>query len=114
MEVASNDAEDHAIELNGVGAQWDLPFSFIIGAAAQPKRNFLGSMAYLRVWNVARTATEIAANMNVASPDDDNFNLLAAWNFTEGSGNNIADSAYGVYPLTANSDLSWSSDALPF
>lgn len=114
VEVASNDAEDHAIELNGVGAQWDLPFSFIIGAAAQPKRNFLGSMAYLRVWNVARTASEIAANMNVASPDDDNFNLLAAWNFTEGSGNNIADSAYGLYPLTANSDLSWSSDALPF
>ena len=114
VEVASNDAEDHAIELNGVGAKWDLPFSFIIGAAGQPKRNFLGSMAYLRVWNVARTATEIAANMNVASPDDDNFNLLAAWNFTEGSGNNIADSAYGVYPLTANSDLSWSSDALPF
>jgi hypothetical protein len=114
VEVASNDAEDHAIELNGVGAQWDLPFSFIIGAAAQPKRNFLGSMAYLRVWNVARSASEIAANMNVASPDDDNFNLLAAWNFTEGSGNNIADSAYGVYPLTANSDLSWSSDALPF
>ena len=114
VEVASNDAEDHAIELNGVGAQWDLPFSFIIGAAAQPKRNFLGSMAYLRVWNVARSASEIAANMNVASPDDDNFNLLAAWNFTEGSGNSIADSAYGVYPLTANSDLSWSSDALPF
>ena len=114
VEVASNDAEDHAIELNGLGAQWDLPFSFIIGAAAQPKRNFLGSMAYLRVWNVARTASEIAANMNVASPDDDNFNLLAAWNFTEGSGNNIADSAYGLYPLTANSDLSWSSDALPF
>lgn len=114
VEVASNDAEDHAIELNGLGAQWDLPFSFIIGAAAQPKRNFLGSMAYLRVWNVARTATEIAGNMNVASPDDDNFNLLAAWNFTEGSGNNIADSAYGLYPLTANSDLSWSSDALPF
>ena len=114
VEVASNDAEDHAIELNGVGAQWDLPFSFIIGAAAQPKRNFLGSMAYLRVWDVARSASEIAANMNVASPDDDNFNLLAAWNFTEGSGNNIADSAYGVYPLTANSDLSWSSDALPF
>lgn len=114
VEVASNDAEDHAIELNGVGAKWDLPFSFIIGAAGQPKRNFLGSMAYLRVWNVARTATEIASNMNVASPDDDNFNLLAAWNFTEGSGNNIADSAYGVYPLTANSNLSWSSDALPF
>ena len=114
VEVASNDAEDHAIELNGVGAQWDLPFSFIIGAAAQPKRNFLGSMAYLRVWNVARSASEIAANMNVASPDDDNFNLLAAWNFTEGSGNSIADSAYGMYPLTANSDLSWSSDALPF
>ncbi len=114
VEVASNDAEDHAIELNGLGAQWDLPFSFIIGAAAQPKRNFLGSMAYLRVWNVARSASEIAANMNVASPDDDNFNLLAAWNFTEGSGNNIADSAYGMYPLTANSDLSWSSDALPF
>lgn len=114
VEVASNDAEDHAIELNGVGAQWDLPFSFIIGAAGQPKRNFLGSMAYLRVWNVARSASEIAANMNVASPDDDNFNLLAAWNFTEGSGNSIADSAYGMYPLTANSDLSWSSDALPF
>lgn len=113
-EVASNTAEDHAVELNGLGAKWDLPFSFIIGAAGQAKRNFLGSMAYLRVWNVARSAGEIKDNMEVTSPDDDNFNLMAAWNFTEGSGNSIADTAYGSYPLTANSNLSWSDDALPF
>jgi len=115
VEVATGNAEDHAIELNGLGAQWDLPFSFIIGAAGQAKRNFLGSMAYLRVWDVARTADEISANMNVAAPSDEGYNLLAAWNFTEGSGSTIADhGATEEYDITSNGTLSWINGTLPF
>ena len=115
VEVASNGAEDHAIELNGVGAKWDLPFSFIIGAAGQAKRNFLGSMAYLRVWDVARTADEISANMKVADPDDEGEDLIASWKFTEGSGSTIED--YGAtqdYDITSNGTLKWIEGTLPF
>lgn len=115
VEVASNGAEDHAIELNGVGAKWDLPFSFIIGAAGQAKRNFLGSMAYLRVWDVARTADEISANMKVADPDDEGEDLIASWKFTEGSGSTIKD--YGAtqdYDITSNGTLKWIEGTLPF
>jgi len=115
VEVVSGNAEDHAIELNGLGAQWDLPFSFIIGAAGQPKRNFLGSMAYLRVWDVARTATEIANNMNVADPADEGENLIASWYFTEGSGNTIADHGCTEdYDITSNGTLNWIDGTLPF
>ena len=114
-EVASNTAADHAIELNGVGAQWDLPFSFIIGAAGQEKRNFLGSMYALRVWDYARSASEIKDNMKVLDPEDNGYDLLASWHFDEGSGNTIADhGATEEYSITANSNLNWIDGTLPF
>lgn len=111
--VGSNTAEDHAIELNGVGAQWVLPFKFYVGVSSN-NRYFRGSLAYLRVWNCVRTESQIKDNMKVASPSDENYNLVASWHFTEGTGNTIADKAYGYYDLTANSDLTWADGTLPF
>ena len=65
--VGSNSAEDHAIELNGVGAEWVLPFKFYVGVSSN-NRVFKGSLAYLRVWDCARSASEIKDNMKVADP----------------------------------------------
>ena len=112
-QVGSNTAEDHGIELNGVGAQWILPFKFYIGVSSN-NRYFRGSLAYLRVWNCVRTASEIKDNMKVAAPADEGYNLVANWHFTEGTGNTIADKAYGYYDLTANSDLTWADGTMPF
>ena len=112
-QVGSNLAEDHSIEMNGVGAEWVLPFKFYVGVSSN-NRVFKGSLAYLRVWDCARSASEIKDNMKVADPSDDGYNLLASWYFNEGSGNEIADyGATGEYTLTASGDLSWVEGELP-
>ncbi|MBQ9184859.1 MAG: Ig-like domain-containing protein [Bacteroidales bacterium] len=103
----------HGYNLNGPSAQYEIPFSFYIGAAAQPKRKFIGSMAYLRVWGEARSQQEIKDNMKVKNPTDNNYTLLANWYFDEGSGNTIKD-ATGYYDVTSNGTLKWESGTLPF
>jgi len=112
--AGSNTADDHAVEMNGVGAEWVLPFKFYVGVSSN-NRVWKGSLAYLRVWDCVRTASEIKDNMRVASPSDTGYNLLASWYFTEGSGNSVADhGATGDYTLTASSNLNWVDGTLPF
>ena len=115
-EVGRKTAEDHDIELNGIGAEWVLPFKFYVGVSSN-KRTWKGSLAYLRVWDCARTAKEIKDNMNVADPDDDGENLMASWHFDEGLGSTIKD--YGAtkdYNLTVagSASLFWQEGYLPF
>ena len=113
-QVGSNTAEDHAVEMNGVGAEWVLPFKFYVGVSSN-NRVWKGNLAYLRVWDCVRTATQIKDNMRVASPADEGYNLLASWYFTEGSGNTVADhGATEDYTLTANDNLNWIDGTLPF
>ncbi len=114
QQVGSNSAEDHAVELNGVGAEWVLPFKFYVGVSSN-NRVFKGSLAYVRVWDCVRSASEIKDNMKVAAPGDTGYNLLASWYFNEGSGNTVADhGATQEYGLTANSNLTWIDGTLPF
>ena len=117
-QVGSTAAPDHEIHLNGIGDGWAggglADWHFYIGVSCQTSRDFDGSLAYLRVWDCARSASEIKDNMNVAEPADEGYNLLANWYFNEGSGNTVKDqSGYG-YDLTANSDLNWVDGTLPF
>ena len=82
-------------------------------------RFFKGSLAYLRVWDYARSQQQILDNMKVADPEDEGYNLLASWKFTEGSGNTIADSAsiYNLKAISKGSDsatLNWIEGTLPF
>ena len=118
VEAGRNTAEDHGIDMNGVGAGWAggglADWHFYIGVSCQTSRDFDGSLAYLRVWDSARSASEISDNMSKAEPVDNGYNLLANWYFNEGSGNKVVDqSGYG-YDITANSDVTWVEGTLPF
>lgn len=118
VEAGRNTAEDHGIDMNGVGAGWAggglADWHFYIGVSCQTSRDFDGSLAYLRVWDSARSASEISDNMSKAEPVDNGYNLLANWYFNEGTGNKVADqSGYG-YDITANSDVTWVEGTLPF
>ena len=52
--------------------------------------HFNGTMDELRIWNVARSATEILASMNVSVPVNSN-GLAAYYKFDEGTGTTTAD-----------------------
>ena len=118
VEAGRNTAEDHGIDMNGVGAGWAggglADWHFYIGVSCQTSRDFDGSLAYLRVWDSARTASEISDNMSKAEPVDNGYNLLANWYFNEGTGNKVTDqSGYG-YDITAHGDVTWVEGTLPF
>ena len=68
-------------------------------------RRFIGQIADLRIWNVARTATEVAADMNNTLTGTES-GLVAAWKMNEGSGNNVAD-IKGTYNFTKPTDVAW-------
>lgn len=133
---AEQDAKDHGVDMNGIkkstglrpgenDSQWGLiPFSFVIGNACDAGRFIQGTIAYTRVWTVERTAAQISADMNKATPTGDG--LLANWYFTEGSGNTIADHSGKGHNLTAktwtsskprqqqDADINWIEGDLPF
>lgn len=110
-EIGSITGVDKDIQLNGDGSQWELPFTFIIGACAQPTRCFSGSMYEVRVWKTARTQSEIKDNMKKNLSNG--TGLLASWTFSNGSGNSITD-ATGSYNITSNGTLEWENGTLPF
>jgi uncharacterized protein YjdB len=64
--------------------------------------------AYLsdfRFWSVARTQTEIAADMTNTVTGTET-GLVAGWKMNEGSGTSVAD-IKGTYPLTIGANISW-------
>ena len=77
-------------------------------------RFFDGCVAEMRVWNVARTAEQIAEYMYEYDVEElGNAGLLAYWKFNEGEGNTVADHSGNNHPLTANGTVTWEDDALP-
>lgn len=68
-------------------------------------RRFIGQIADLRIWNVARTATEVAADMNNTLTGTES-GLVAAWKMNEGSGDNVAD-IKGTHSFTKPADVAW-------
>ncbi len=119
---ATANLKDHGVDMNGVGAKWQLPFSFIIGNACDGNRYVQGNVAYTRVWKSARTASEISGNMYKA--DASGSDLVASWYFNEGSGNTIADHSGNGRTLTGKkfvsqmnypeTDVEWVDGTLPF
>ena len=119
---ATANLKDHGVDMNGVGAKWQLPFSFIIGNACDGNRYVQGNIAYTRVWKSARSASDITGNMY--KKDASGADLIASWYFNEGSGNTIADQSGNGRTLTGKkfvsqmnypeTDVEWVDGTLPF
>ena len=119
---ATANLKDHGVDMNGVGAKWQLPFSFIIGNACDGNRYVQGNIAYTRVWKSARSASDISGNMY--KKDASGSDLIASWYFNEGAGNTIADQSGNGRTLTGKkfvsqmnypeTDVEWVDGTLPF
>ena len=119
---ATADLKDHGVDMNGVGAKWNLPFSFMLGNACEGNRYVQGTIAYTRVWKSARSASDITGNMYKS--DVSGSDLIGSWYFNEGSGNTIADHSGNGRTLTGKSYVSsmnypettveWIDGTLPF
>lgn len=112
--VGSAKANDHGIDMNGVGAGWgNLPeWIFFIGVGCQTERDFDGSLAHLRVWKSVRTAEQIKADMRNASVSGSD--LIGYWKFDEGSGNIVQDYSGAGRHITAKNTLVWIDGTMPF
>ena len=67
---------------------------------------FNGGIDEVRVWNNARTAAEIQANLGLMTPSP-TTGLLADWSFSEGSGTTAADSSGNSNTLTLLGGVAW-------
>ncbi len=78
-------------------------------------RFFDGAVAEMRVWNVARTAEQIAECMYEYDVDTNgNTGLLAYWKFNEGEGNSVTDYSGNNRTITAiGGNITWEDVALP-
>lgn len=90
-----------------------------IGYAYDDSRWMPGMMSELRVWNVARTAAQIAASPYKVDPNSEG--LVGYWKFNEGAGNTIKDQTQYGTDITfqacatdgAPSDLTWVDVQIP-
>jgi hypothetical protein len=69
-------------------------------------RNFIGSIDEVRVWNVARTATEIQQSMSVRLTGNE-AGLVGYWRFDEGTGTTVRDSSTKGTAGTLVGPVSW-------
>lgn len=81
-----------------------------IGKAWDSERWLPGEISELRVWNIQRTAQQIAANPYEVDPTTPG--LVAYWKFDEGTGNLITDYANGTN-LTGSSTPTWVPVEIP-
>ena len=77
-------------------------------------RFFDGCVAEMRVWNVARTAEQIAEYMYEYDVEElGNAGLLAYWKFNEGEGNTVHDHSGNNRDISATGTVAWEDVALP-
>ena len=84
--------------------------AFLIGKAGS--YYFDGDITQVRVWTVVRTETDINSDMASSTPTS-TIGLLAAWNFSEGTGTTAADSSGNGHDATINGGAQWISADLP-
>tara|TARA_R110000868_G_scaffold383578_2_gene650599 strand:- start:18186 stop:21050 length:2865 start_codon:yes stop_codon:yes gene_type:complete len=68
---------------------------FYMGSRAGSALHYNGSMDEVRIWKVARTGDEIREFMH-RSIQSDYQNMIAYWQFNEGSGTSLADNISGL------------------
>lgn len=110
--------EEHAIskqaQIAGTNSQrCRIGASYLDGTTNN--RYFNGAVAEMRVWNVARTADEIAENMyQYDTEENGTTGLLAYWKFNDGEGNTVKDYSGNNRDVTSKGgDITWEDVALP-
>ncbi|MGH2491036.1 MAG: DUF1735 and LamG domain-containing protein, partial [Candidatus Limnocylindria bacterium] len=71
-----------------------------------------GKLDDIRIWNVTRTAAQIAASYQTELSSAP-AGLVANWKFDEGAGTTAADSAGASQNATLFGGAAWSSDIHP-
>lgn len=90
-----------------------------VGFAYDDSRWMPGMMSELRVWNIHRTAEQIASSPYKVDPQSEG--LVGYWKFDEGAGNNVKDHTGNGTDLTfkacatdgAPSDITWVDVQIP-
>jgi hypothetical protein len=85
---------------------------FYIGKSYNDERSFRGEICEVRIWNVVRTAGEIAQSKYYVDPAS--LGLAAYWKFDEGLGNDVYDYSgnnnhltVGVTGTSTINDIKW-------
>lgn len=82
-----------------------------VGKAWNDSRWLDGEISELRIWNIQRTAEELAANFYEVDPASEG--LVAYWKFNEGQGKVVKDHSGNGNDITAENDLKWTQVSLP-
>jgi fibronectin type 3 domain-containing protein len=82
--------------------------SLSTAASPAPLGFFSGTIDEVRIWNVARTQTQIQATKNVEITGPTS-GLIGAWNLNEGTGSNLGDSSGNAAVGTAVAAPAWVS-----
>lgn len=78
---------------------------FEIGrSAAQPDRYWIGGLTDIRVWDTARSASQIAADYN-RRLNGDEAGLIGYWKLDEGTGTSVNDASVNGNPGTLGGDI---------
>ena len=103
---------------NNVGSNINVPSKLMIGADIMGNKSVNGTIDDVRIYNKALSTEEIQVLMHTR-PDTDDPNLVAYWDFDEGSGQVAGDSAggndgqLGDANTSDNSDPNWTDDIPP-
>ncbi len=85
--------------------------SFNIGKSYDNNRCWPGEMSEVRIWRVARSKEDIAANAYYVDPASEG--LAAYWKFDEGAGSLVKDYSANGNDATAAKPMKWTSVSLP-
>lgn len=73
-----------------------------------------GDMDNLRIWSRALDAVEIAGTMNTDAYTTGTTDLVAQWNFDEGTGTVAGDSSGNGNDITLLADAGWTDSGIPY
>lgn len=100
-----------ASSTSGASGSVSLTSGCYIGKSWDDTRWMPGEISELRVWNVQRSAEQIASHMYHVDPATPG--LVAYWKFNEGEGNQIKDATANGTNLTGTSTPTWVPVELP-
>ena len=83
-----------------------------IGRESAGWSQYDGGLDELRLWSVARTASELQATQTIELTGSE-LGLRAYWRFNEGSGTTVADTTPGNRPATLFNCPVWTAAGAP-